>query len=206
MLGSGTLSASNGANASSVTISVTTLAVGTHMLTDAYSGDTIFAVATGNVSHVVNKANTTTTLVATPNPSAFGAPATVAAPIAGFTGDVEFFDGATSLGRGTLTGGKATLSTMALTEGGHSIAATYQGEASYATSTSMGLTQTVGPGGGGAGSSGGGFDAGNNDVVQVPDAGCGCRLETQANATGAAGALFALAGVSLVVARRRRRG
>ena len=90
VLGQGTLTAS--ASAAVATLTVTSLPVGTHLLSDTYSGDTIYATATGTVSHVVNKATTTTTLVAAPNPSTFGAgatfTATVGAAVDGFTGTI----------------------------------------------------------------------------------------------------------------------
>jgi MYXO-CTERM domain-containing protein len=207
-LGMGTLDAAGVA-----TLSVPKLAAGTHTLGAAYSGDTIYATGTGSASLVVNKAATTTTLVSSLNPSTAGAAvtftATVASATAGFTGQVEFFDGMTSLGIQPLTGATATLSTSALTQTGHSITATYKGDASFATSTSTAVTQQVDamP----AGTDAGIPDAGGTDasvpIVAPPaaDTGCGCRIEAPAGSTGGTGALLALAGVALVVARRRRR-
>jgi len=52
-------------------------------------------------------------------------------------------DGATSLGSGTLSAGKATLSTAALGGGSHSITASYGGDTNFAASTSASVTQTV---------------------------------------------------------------
>jgi hypothetical protein len=72
--------------------------------------------------------------------------ATVAAVAPGSgtpTGTVTFKDGATVLGTGTLSSGKATFSSSALAVGSHSITAAYGGSASYNTSTSTVLTQTV---------------------------------------------------------------
>ncbi len=60
------------------------------------------------------------------------------------TGTVTFKDGAATLGTGTLSGGTATYNTPALTLGTHSnITAVYSGNASYAASTSLAITQTV---------------------------------------------------------------
>jgi MYXO-CTERM domain-containing protein len=162
---------------------------------------------------VVNKAATTTTLVSSLNPSTVGAAvtftATVASATAGFTGQVEFFDGTTSLGIQPLTGVTATLSTSALAQTGHSITATYKGDDNFATSTSAAVTQQVDavPAGADAGiPDAGGTDASVPVVAPAPaDTGCGCRIEAPAGSTGGTGALLALAGVALVIARRRRR-
>jgi MYXO-CTERM domain-containing protein len=195
------------------TFSTSTLTAGTHTLGAAYSGDTIYATGTGTASLVVNKAATTTTLVSSLNPSTVGAAvtftATVASATAGFTGQVEFFDGTTSLGIQPLTGVTATLSTSALAQTGHSITATYKGDDNFATSTSAAVTQQVDavPAGADAGiPDAGGTDASVPVVAPAPaDTGCGCRIEAPAGSTGGTGALLALAGVALVIARRRRR-
>ena len=206
-LGMGALNAAGVA-----TLSVPKLTAGTHTLDAAYSGDAIYATGTGSASLVVNKAATTTTLVSSLNPSTAGAAvtftATVASATAGFTGQVEFFDGTTSLGIQPLTGVTATLSTSALAQTGHSITATYKGDTSFTTSTSAAVTQQVDamPAGVDAGIP----DAGDTDAsapvsAPAPNTGCGCRIEAPAGSTGGTGALLALAGVALVVARRRRR-
>ena len=56
---------------------------------------------------------------------------------------MTFFDGATSLGNGTLSAGTASLTTNTLTVGSHSMTARYNGDATYATVTSSALTQVV---------------------------------------------------------------
>jgi MYXO-CTERM domain-containing protein len=206
-LGNGTLDASGVA-----TLSVPKLEAGTHTLGAAYSGDTTYATGTGTASLVVNKAATTTTLVSSLNPATSGAAvtftATVASTVAGFTGQVEFFDGTTSLGTSPLTGATATLSTSALTQTGHSITATYKGSANFATSTSAGLTETVGakPAGADAGVPDAGIDGVPVDTgASSVGGGCGCRIEAPASSTGGVGALFAFAAVAIVASRRRRR-
>jgi hypothetical protein len=52
-------------------------------------------------------------------------------------------DGSSTLGTATLSGGKVTLSTSALSAGTHSITAAYSGDTTYNTSTSAALLQTV---------------------------------------------------------------
>src|SRR6266550_3851235 len=90
-----------------------------------------------------------TTLISSLNPSALGQAVTFTAmvkPAAGSgtpTGTVTFNDGATLLGPGTLSGGTATLTTSGLGAGMHSITAVYGGDASFASSTSPVLMQTV---------------------------------------------------------------
>ena len=72
--------------------------------------------------------------------------ATVAAvpPGAGTpTGTVDFFDGRTTIGTGTLTAGVATLGTNALAVRTHSITAFYAGDTNFATNASPVLSQVV---------------------------------------------------------------
>ncbi|WP_030355945.1 Ig-like domain-containing protein [Streptomyces scopuliridis] len=98
----------------------------------------------------MNKAATTTALTSAPNPSTFGQPVTLTATVAAVppgagtpTGTVSFFDGATLLGTATLSGGVTTLTTTTLSIGSHSLTAVYNGDASFNTSTSPIVTQTV---------------------------------------------------------------
>lgn len=59
------------------------------------------------------------------------------------TGSVEFFDGVTSLGTATVSGGVATKSTSALTIGTHNITAVYAGDTARLGSTSPVFVQTI---------------------------------------------------------------
>ncbi|WP_206306702.1 Ig-like domain repeat protein, partial [Streptomyces malaysiense] len=59
------------------------------------------------------------------------------------TGTVDFFDGATLLGTGTLTGGTATLTTSTLAVGTHALTAVYSGDTEFGGSTSPVDSQTV---------------------------------------------------------------
>ncbi|HLJ94968.1 MAG TPA: Ig-like domain repeat protein [Gemmataceae bacterium] len=94
---------------------------------------------------------TTTVVTASANPSVFGQPVTFTAtvspvpPITGTpTGMVTFQDGSTVLGMGTLTNGVATFTTTTpLSIGPHMITAVYNGDASFAGSTSPVLSQIV---------------------------------------------------------------
>ncbi|RPJ34601.1 MAG: Ig-like domain repeat protein [Verrucomicrobiaceae bacterium] len=85
-------------------------------------------------------ASTRTSLAANPNPAFPGQSTTLTATITSETGTpaglVEFFDGVTSLGTGTLDGsGQATLMAPALAVGTHPLSAVYQGEGFYLPST-----------------------------------------------------------------------
>jgi len=123
------------------------LTTGSHSITASYGGDANFTGSPSSaVTQTVNRANTTTTLTSSLNPSVFGQQVTLTAtvsPSSGPTGMVEFFDGATSLGTFALSGGSALLTTAALTAGSHSITASYGGNANFTNSTSPAVAQTV---------------------------------------------------------------
>jgi hypothetical protein len=144
-LGTGTLSGGT------ATFTTSGLTAGTHSITAVYSGDANFAGSTSPaLMQTVNKVASSTSVPASSNnPSIFGSAVTFTAtvkPGSGSgtpTGTVTFNDGATVLGPGTLSGGTATLTTSGLGAGVHSITAVYGGDASFASSTSPGLTQTV---------------------------------------------------------------
>jgi hypothetical protein len=99
-----------------------------------------------NTRVVVNRANTTTALVSSTNPSTVGQSVTFTATVrsaAGTpTGSVEFFGGSASLGVVPLRGGVACVSTSALAVGSYAITAVYSGDASFADSKGA-LTQAV---------------------------------------------------------------
>jgi hypothetical protein len=145
LLGSGTLSGGV------ATFTTSTLSVGSHAITAVYSGDSTFTGSTSPVDTLtVNQAATTTTLTGAPNPSALGQAVTLTATVAAVppgsgtpTGTASFFDGATLLGTGTVSGGVATLTTSTLAIGAHSITAVYSGDAIFTGSTSPVDTQTV---------------------------------------------------------------
>ncbi len=62
---------------------------------------------------------------------------------AGATGTVQFYDGATLIGTGTVSGSMAALTTSTLALGTHSIMAVYSGDANFTTTSSLVLTQTI---------------------------------------------------------------
>jgi Big-like domain-containing protein/Kelch motif protein len=139
-LGTGTISGGK------ATFSTSTLTAGSHSITAAYGGGTNYNSSTSSVlTQTVNKANTTTTLASSSNPSASGSSVTFTATVSpsAATGTVTFSDGGTTLGTGAISGGKATFSTSTLAVGSHSVKASYGGDANDNSSTSSTLTQKV---------------------------------------------------------------
>jgi streptogramin lyase len=117
-----------------------------HDITAVYSGDLNYEGSTSNtVVQVVNPLATTTGLASNDNPSASGDLVTFTATVlpSAATGTVTFYDGGTSLGTGTLSGGIATLATSSLSVGSHSITAVYGSDTNDLGSTSSVLTQVV---------------------------------------------------------------
>jgi hypothetical protein len=148
-IGSATLSAG------SASFSTASLSAGSHPITVPYAGDANFnGTTSAAISQTVNKAGTTTALGSSANPSTngqsvtFTATVTVNAPGAGMPqGTVNFNDGATFLGSGTLSGGTATFSTSGLTVTPplHQITAAYAGDVNFGVSTSNTVQQEVDP-------------------------------------------------------------
>src|SRR5262249_54997655 len=98
------------------TLTTTVLPTGSISIDATYSGDDERDGCLGGGAVGVNKAATATALDSAPDPSVLGqtttltATVTAVAPGAGVpTGTVEFFEGTTSLGTGTLAAGVATL-------------------------------------------------------------------------------------------------
>jgi len=138
-----------------------TLAVGTHVLTAVYAGDSQFPrSASAALTQTVNgaaKAATSTTLTSNPNPSISGSSVSLTATVSGAagatstpTGSVAFMDQTTNTALGTaqlstINGAEvAVLSTSALaTAGTHILIAAYQGDTNFRASSSAPYTQTV---------------------------------------------------------------
>jgi hypothetical protein len=107
---------------------------------------------TGN-EFTINKADTTTSVTSSANPSivnqlvTFTATVAVVSPGAGTpSGNVEFYDGMTLLGTGALNGlvpNKATFSISTLSAGNHNITAHYVGDGNFNGSTSSIFAQSV---------------------------------------------------------------
>jgi hypothetical protein len=120
-----------------------------YTITYYYAGNANLNAATDtSTALTVNKADTTTGLVSSVNPSTYGQSVTFTATVSPSTatGSVEFYDGAISLGiNSSLISGIATLSVSTLDVPGspHSITARYLGDTNYNPSISSAISQTV---------------------------------------------------------------
>jgi len=108
--------------------------VDANALVTKYSG-TAGATTTTTItsSSLTANANTSVTFTATVTTAGSSSP----------TGTVNFSDGSTQIGSGTISSGKATFQTTSLSVGGHSISANYVGDSKNAPSTSAVLTETI---------------------------------------------------------------
>ncbi len=146
-LGTATLRASDKGVA---TFSVSSLAIGDHILSATYSGDSAHAKST-TAPHVqkVSAEATTTMLTSSANPAKAGQPFTLAARVGGIPGangpigTVSFFDGTNLLGTAPVRGNRAALTIGTLAVGSHDITARYSGTAIYEGSISSVLVQSV---------------------------------------------------------------
>ena len=130
-------------------ISVSSLAAGTHSITATYQGSATFSASTSApLSQIVKIASTTTSLTSSLNPAATGQFITFTATVTGqyggaATGSVTFLSGSQTLGTATLSGNRAILTTSFATAGTYSISAKYNGDSNNTGSTSSTLSQVV---------------------------------------------------------------
>ena len=128
----------------------TVLAPGSTRLNASFAPtDTVdYTGATASVTQVVNANATTASVTSSANPSAYGQAITLIASVTSAsttsapTGVVNFLDGSTLLGSGTLVNSAASLP-VTLNAGSHSITAVYQGVTSFTGSTSSPYVQVV---------------------------------------------------------------
>jgi len=144
-LGSATLANGSGS------ISLSSLAVGSHLITATYQGSLKFNSSTSvPLTQVVTIANTTTSIVPSKNPVLLSRPVKYTATVTGqyggaLTGSVIFKDGGVAVATETLAANnKASYSTLYQTRGSHAITATYSGDSNYAGSISATLVEQVG--------------------------------------------------------------
>jgi hypothetical protein len=113
-------------------------AVGTYPVTVSGLGSPNYAITFVSGALSVVRGGVTVSVSTSPAPSGLNQPMTFTAnasatsPAAGTPGGtVRFFDGATLLGSGTLSGGSASFTTAGLTAGVHAIEVRYDGDASF---------------------------------------------------------------------------
>jgi Bacterial Ig-like domain (group 3) len=147
-----TVLATETVNASGIaTFTTANLAIGDHVITSVYSGDSTFAASTSApLDLTVAQASTTTTLSSSANPSSTGQNVTFTALVAPVapgggtpTGSVTFSIGTTQVAVVPLSGGSATYSTSDLTLGSYTIGAVYTGDTNFLGSVAASLTQNV---------------------------------------------------------------
>jgi trimeric autotransporter adhesin len=138
-----------GATPGQASLNVPAFAIGTHSLTASYLGDTNFNASAMSAATplTVTVASVDLLLTSNDNPSIYGQIVTLTASEAAATatGTVQFFEGATLLGAGTLSSGTAHLSISTLAAGTHRIVARYGGDASHSAASSDVLDQQVDP-------------------------------------------------------------
>ncbi len=142
------------------TFTTSSLLGGSHAVTARYEGDTTYAssVTSSPLAITVNKATPTVTAQATSDgystvntyndTDSATLSVTVGAPIKTIpTGEVEFFDGTSSIGSVALVAGRATLKLPmgTLLDGSHQLKAVYSGDTNFLTVNSATFTVTVTP-------------------------------------------------------------
>jgi hypothetical protein len=143
VLGSAALSNGTAALVTSV------LPAGSDSIVASYGGDSNFAPSSSSgLTQVVNKANSTVQLSASPaSQASAGQAVTFKASVspAAATGSVQFLDGSAVLGNATVANGAAVFSTSTLSTGNHSITAVYSGDANVNGSRSSVLSYKIKP-------------------------------------------------------------
>src|SRR5437660_3133667 len=147
-----------GGSLSFSTSATTASVVGPYSVTPSGLTSTNYAITFFAGTLTVSKANTTTALVSTPNPSTYGQSVTFTATVTAnapstinpaSTGSVTFKDGSTTLCSAVAidSGGKATCAINSLDVAGspHSITAIYSGDSNYNASPASAVQHAINP-------------------------------------------------------------
>jgi YVTN family beta-propeller protein len=132
-------------------VSTSVLSVGSHNITAAYAGDSSFASSTSTtLIQTVGQGATTptsTTLSSSLSNTVYGQNVSLTAVVSASggapTGTVSFVDSGVNLGSAPISGGQAILNVSSLAPGSHFIAATYSGDATFISSTSVAVAESV---------------------------------------------------------------
>lgn len=133
----------------SAQLTLASLSLGSHSITAKYNGDSNYtASSSASLTQSVSQPGSSTALVANANPASFGQAVTFTATVQPSysgtpTGNVTFFDGGTSLGSISLSGGAAQLTLSNLSLGSHSISTKYSGDSNFTASTSTSIAESV---------------------------------------------------------------
>ncbi len=135
-----------------VTFTTSALSVGSHTVVACYTGAG-FGASNGSVIQLVNKADTTTALISSVNPSVWGQPVlftatiSVTAPGSGTpTGNVSFRDNGVNIGScaaQAVAAGMATCSISSLSVSSHPITAVYNGDGNFNASPASNTVNQV---------------------------------------------------------------
>ena len=126
-----------------VTLSVS----GSHTITANYQGVSGSFLTSTDTGAVYVRAVSTVALAASANPALLTDSVTFTATVSSGSdspsGSVDFYDGATLLGSGTIASGTATYAVSSLAVGTHSVTAVYGGDTQFSTSTSSAVSQII---------------------------------------------------------------
>jgi hypothetical protein len=125
------------------------LAPGTHQIVVSYAGGSNFEPSAGEITQVVVKADTETTLTSSLNPAPYGSSATLKATVKAVapgtgtpTGTAIFREGETVLAAVPLSSGTAKYALKTTAPGNHPITVSYSGDGDFEASAAE-ITQTV---------------------------------------------------------------
>ena len=133
----------------SASLTTDALTAGVHSLSAAYGGNgTVPAGNSAGFYQLVNKASSSVTLTSTPHPLYVNQTVYLVAAVSSeyggaVTGTVTFQDGATTLAKVAISGGRAVYKTTFAKAGQFAISAVYSGDGNNLTSTSSTLTVYV---------------------------------------------------------------
>jgi len=136
-------------NDGTATLEISSLAGGSYDVVATYSGDSKYPAGESAEVFLQVQAATTTSLIASSNPVAAGQTLVLTATVDGNStsfpsGTVNFLNGSTVIGTGTLnSSGVTTMSTSTLAAGTYSLTAQYSGNASFLSSTSSAVSVKV---------------------------------------------------------------
>lgn len=132
------------------TLTIASLAAGTHVIGASYPGDAKLKPSHGQIAQgvAVPPVPTKTVVTTSGSPSLLGQPVTFTAVVTSQYGTipdgelVTFYDGSAEIGTGTTASGVATFTTSSLTAKTHTIKATYAGDGTFKARSAK-ITQVV---------------------------------------------------------------